>query len=353
MGVSQQVIAKKLGICRTTVSRCFTNHNATNPETRAAVFALAAELGYNYMEKRTGEEDAKVAKSKTLAVLICSHKEEYEREDYESPGMQFLAGISEYALLHKIDLDINFVNPDEKSLKSKGYGQLLKKKKSTWDGILFVYPFPSKIILGLSRQFPCVSLVEQFGAPNIDGIAADHHRGIAHLMQILIDLGHRRIGFFSRQYPVPAPWAFRRYGAYVEKLAREGIPCHFDDIINVYASESMDLNASYAKAIQQTRDGVTAWVCPADHIAYDLMHKLQSAGLKLKEDFSITGFDGLSAPVDSVALTTMQMPYRRIGYQATKRLSDLLTNRYAMGQHTNMMCKLIAGNTVFEPSKNL
>lgn len=352
MGVNQQVIANKLGICRTTVSRCFTNHSATNPETRAAVFALAAEMGYNYMEKRTSEEGETEDKSLTFGVLICTHKEEYERQDYESPGMQFLAGISEYALLHKIDLDINFVNPDEKSLKSKGYSQLLKKKRSSWKGVLLVYPFPSQVILGLSKKFPCVSLVEQFGAPNIDGIAADHHRAIAHLMQQLIDLGHRRIGFFSRHYPVPAPWAFRRYGAYVEKMAREGLTLNHEDIFNVYPTENVDLPASHEKAVEQTRAGVTAWVCPADHIAYDLMEALENSGLKVNQDFSITGFDGLTPPEGVVPLTTMQMPYRRMGYQATKRLNDLTSNRFSMGQHINMLCKFIPGETITQLNRH-
>tara|TARA_B110000483_G_C17680091_1_gene345254 strand:+ start:129 stop:326 length:198 start_codon:yes stop_codon:yes gene_type:complete len=52
MEVNQQLIADKLGISRTTVSRCFTNHAGINPDTRAAVFSLASELGYNYLEPR-------------------------------------------------------------------------------------------------------------------------------------------------------------------------------------------------------------------------------------------------------------------------------------------------------------
>ena len=52
MEVKQQLIADKLGISRTTVSRCFTNHAGINPDTRAAVFSLASELGYNYLEPR-------------------------------------------------------------------------------------------------------------------------------------------------------------------------------------------------------------------------------------------------------------------------------------------------------------
>jgi LacI family transcriptional regulator len=51
--VNQQTLADRLGLSRATVSRCFTNHRAINPSTRARVFDLAAELGYRYMELRT------------------------------------------------------------------------------------------------------------------------------------------------------------------------------------------------------------------------------------------------------------------------------------------------------------
>ena len=51
--INQQKIADNLSISRTTVSRCFTNHNGVNPSTRAQVFAEANRLGYDYFEQRS------------------------------------------------------------------------------------------------------------------------------------------------------------------------------------------------------------------------------------------------------------------------------------------------------------
>ena len=345
MEVNQQLLADKLGISRTTVSRCFTNHSGINPDTRAAVFALATKLGYNYLEPRKSGKRESSSNQQIIAVLICSDLDEYKRSEHESPGFQLLRGISEYGLLNKLQLDIHIIDPKEDSLDKGTYKKLLKDKKSLWDGVLFVYPFPASIIEGLMRQFPCVSLVEQFGASDLDCIDVDHHRGVSHLMQRLIDEGHRRIGFFSRRYSVEPLWVYRRFSAYVEKLTRAGLQFRPEDVLNLYKKDAYSLDESYKKAIAQTKDGVTAWICPADHIAYDFISVFTQYGLVVGKDYSITGFDGIPNAADQFDLTTIQIPYREIGYQATRRLHDLLDSRFSATQHVYLNGKVLAGDS--------
>ena len=345
MEVNQQLIADKLGISRTTVSRCFTNHAGINPDTRAAVFSLASELGYNYLEPRKSGKKGSSSNQQTLAVLICSNLEEYNSTEYESPGFQLLPGISEYAQLNKLQLDIHIIDPKEDNLEEGTYKKLLKDKKSLWDGVLLVYPFPAKIIDGLMRLFPCVSLVEQFGAQDLDCIDVDHHRGVSHLMQRLIDEGHHRIGFFSRRYSVEPLWVYRRFSAFVEKLTRAGLQFRPEDVLNLYKKDTYSLDESYQKAIQQTKDGVTAWICPADHIAYDFISVFTQYGLVVGRDYSITGFDGIPNATDQFDLTTIQIPYREVGYQAARRLHDLLDNRFSATQHVYLNGKVLAGDS--------
>ena len=93
-GVNQQRIADLLGISRTTVSRCFTNHPGINPVTRARVFDVASQMGYQHMEMRAPAKPRPV-KTGTVGVLVCTEIEEYLRPDYESPGVQIYAGICE------------------------------------------------------------------------------------------------------------------------------------------------------------------------------------------------------------------------------------------------------------------
>jgi DNA-binding LacI/PurR family transcriptional regulator len=343
--VNQQVIADKLKISRTTVSRCFTNHPGINPETRAQVFSLAAQMGYHYMENRkNGGEDTTL--DSTVAVLICSDQEEYNRSDYRSPGMELLPGVSEFALLNQQQLDTHFVDPAEDSLSGASYRMLLHQRKTIWKGILMLYPFPPGVAQGLMKRFPCVSLVEQFGTPSLDCVDVDHYRGISHLMELLLEHGHRRIGFFSRYYQVEACWAFRRYSAYAEKMARMGLNIREEDVINVRPDRKISLEEGFDQAARQTRDGVTAWVCAADHQAYDLIAELSKRGLSVPKEVSVTGFDGIETPRQSPQLTTMSIPYRQIGYSGMQRLSDVMERRFATTQHILLECQLREGTTV-------
>ena len=241
MNVNQQKIAEELGISRTTVSRCFTNHSGINPQTRASVFATATRLGYSYMKPR-GKDKNKSVSTKTIAVLICSDPKHEITNDDQSPGMQLLPGISEYALINQLRLDMKIINPTKMKFDPSFFVEISKAQNSHWDGILLIYPFPSEIISSLMHKYPCVSLVEQFGAPDLDCIDVDHHRGVSHLMQKLINQGHKRIGFFSRRYQVEAPWVYRRYSAYVEKLARASLPYRVEDVLNVYETDTYDLS---------------------------------------------------------------------------------------------------------------
>ena len=117
---------------------------------------------------------------------------------------------------------------------------------------------------------------------------------------------------------------YRRFSAFVEKLTRAGLQFRPEDVLNLYKKDTYSLDESYQKAIQQTKDGVTAWICPADHIAYDFISVFTQYGLVVGRDYSITGFDGIPNATDQFDLTTIQIPYREVGYQAARRLHDLL-----------------------------
>ena len=345
--INQQEIADRLQISRTTVSRCFTNHSGINPETRAAVFSLAAQMGYHYLESRTGRPSERSRSVKnTIAVLICSDVEEYNRADYQSPGVELLPGISEFALLRKMQLDVQFVPPEEKDLNGPTYRRLLQQRGRSWAGIILLYPFPPEVIAQLSTRFVCVSLVEQFETPSLDCVDVDHYKGISQLIDRLVELGHRRIGFFSRHYLVEACWAFRRYSAYVEKMTRVNLPFRLEDIISVRPGEDETIAQAEEHACRLTDDGVTAWVCAADHQAYDLIAALQKRGYAVPREVSVSGFDGIQKPHGGPLLTTIQIPYRQIGLIGAKRLHDLMEKRFDVPQHILLEGRLRPGGTL-------
>lgn len=351
--INQQIIADHLGISRTTVSRCFTNHPGINPVTRARVFELAAQWGYQHMETKAPAQASPQAKSRhrqgtslRVGVLVCTDLDEYFRPDYESPGLKLCAGVSEFAQIHGVKLDLHYVDPTDKALDALSYRKITPLRKRDWDGVILIYPFPREIIDTIERTFPMVSLAEQYGTAAFNCVDVDHHKGIAVLMNKLAALGHRRIGFYTRRYEVEAQWSLRRFSAYLEQLVRMGGWLRAEDTVNIHPPQSFALEESLDYAWKQCRAGVTAWVCAADHQAYDLIAGLRKRGLLVPEDVSVTGFDGIEKPNWAPLLTTVVVPSREIGYTGGKRLLDIIKKRFDSPQHILIASRLQEGETV-------
>lgn len=343
--VNQQVLADRLGISRTTVSRCFTNHRGINPTTRARVFDLASQLGYRHMEMRV---PAKVKRpgSKTIAVLICTEVEEYFRTDYQSPGTEIYVGISEYAQLHDLRLSLHYVSPKEDGLDAPSYRKVDLLQDRNAHGVILIYPFPRAVVNAIHKLFPMVSLTEQHGTAAFNCVDGDHYHGIATLLNLLVARGHRRIGYYTKVYGGEAQWSLRRFGAFVEKMVRLGLPVAEEDLVNVYSQRYLSLEESFRYVHERTKQGVTAWVCAADHQAYALITALRQRGLRVPEDVSVTGFDGIEQPPHAPLLTTAAIPYREIGFTGMQRLTTLMGKRFGSAQHILIASRLQEGETV-------
>lgn len=344
--INQQLIAKELNISRATVSRCFTNHPGINPKTRAKVFALAARMGYLHAEKREPAAHQRTRRSAVFGVLVCVDLPNFDRTGYGNPGQELLNGLSEVARVQNVRLDLHFVRPEDLHLDGPSYERIVAEGRRLWDGVVLIYPFPQSIVDEIKSTFPVVSLVEQYGRTPLDCIDVDHHRGIERLVEHLHGRGHRRIGFFTWRYPVEASWALRRYGAFVEMMTARGLEIDPADVINVNPRLPLGLADAHQRVRTRTADGVTAWICAADHQAFDLILDLKSAGLVVPDDVSVVGFDGLEPPKDGPRLTTVQIPFHQIGVTGGKRLLDLINKRFDSEQHILLNCDLRAGDTV-------
>lgn len=345
---NQQTIAELANVSRATVSRCFTNHPGINPETRAAVFRVAAELGYRHLEPRTGFR-ASTAPKTTIGVIVCTHIKDYLRSDFQSPGAEIHSGISEYAQLHKMGIDLRYANPAEDSIDGESYRAIEPIRRRGWGGCLLIYPFPAKVIESLRKAFPVVSLVESYASDPVDCVDVDHFTGISAIVDHLVELGHKRIGFYTQKYEVEASWSLRRHSAFVEKMVRLGRRVPDADVVNVFPNLPNGGGKGFDEVAGRVAHGVTAWVCAADHQAFELVSALEERGLRVPVDVSVTGFDGVRPFENKRSLSTVMIPYREIGYTGAKRLHDLMRRRFVSPQHILVGNRIRQGDTTACP----
>ena len=96
-------------------------------------------------------------------------------------------------------------------------------------------------------------------------------------------------------------------------------------------------------------DQVTAWVCAADHQAYQLAIDLPQRGLRVPDDVSITGFDGLDPAAGQKRITSMRVPHEQIGSAAVTRLVNRIQHPTAPRRKILVEAELVAGETIAKP----
>jgi LacI family transcriptional regulator len=346
MKINQEDLAQRLGISRTTVSRSFSNHPAINPETRARVMALAEELGYRYSVPRSGRARDRLRTS-TVGVLIGTPQHGSETAE---TSQAMLRGISERAAADRISLDVTYVDPVHLDLSGRNCMVFQRIRTGHWNGMILIYPFERAAVGILSKRLMAVSVVEDYGEFGIDCIDTDQAAGIFNLIQHLNLLGHRRIGFLTWRYPIETPWAYRRFGAYAESLLRLDLTYRPEWAVNIRPSDRLgDVEAAERVARLIREEGVTAWVCAADHQAYRLIAALETYGLRVPEDCSVTGFDGIKPPSGSMRLTTVKVPYEDMGVSALIRLRGRIEHPAAPRRHNLVAGRTIAGQTTAPP----
>ena len=94
-------------------------------------------------------------------------------------------------------------------------------------------------------------------------------------------------------------------------------------MINVRPNQMVNLEESFDLAAQAINDGVTAFICAADHQAYELIKGLKKRGINVPEDVSICGFDGVQSIDGPNQLCTVKIPNYDIGYFVAERLLNI------------------------------
>ncbi len=343
--VNQQLIADQLNICRTTVSRCFSNHPKINPETRAKVLELAAQLGYRYKGQRNPNERVK-KRVTDIGVLIGVRN---DMTEIPETSQYLLKGISERAATEDLSLDVRYIDPGELDDQLKVNSLPKGIRNGRWNGAILIFPFTEDTIVSLSKRISTVSIAEDYSKGGIDCIDTDQHTGIHTMVSHLAELGHRNIGYLSWQYAIESSWIFRRFGAYVDSLYRHDLEFNQNWVVNVRPGSDLEPNQIAVRVASLTKQGVTAWVCAADHQAYNLIRDLETLGIRVPRDCSITGFDGIKTPEGMPQLTTVKVPFEEMGVSSVIRLTERMHNPASPRRHNLVEGIPVIGETTSKP----
>lgn len=333
--VSQKRIAEMLNLSTATVSRSLRNDRSIHPDTRARVLETASKLGYQLPGRGHREPDS--AEAVSIQVLLGFPAISSRASE------QILAGISNIATSRNVSIAVHVVSGENPHELLHPAQQPVGMRNGVVDAIVMLSSLPQDIVEALSHKLACVALVHHYPELRVDCVDTDQIVATRQLVDHLLGLGHRRIGFLGWNHELS--WVRRRFQGYREGLFQAGLQFEQDLALNL--DGAMESAQERAEAVLRLVDqGVTAWVCVADPVAFDLCRELRKRKIKPGGGkVSITGYDGIDSPPDCPALTTIRVPYRALGAAAVQRVLNRIEDPAAPMRDVLIRHELVIGDT--------
>lgn len=309
MGVTVKDIADVLQISPATVSLAINNRRGVSEKTRARVFEVAREMGYNKMSATPVRQTARhtvqcvIFKQRATAGLDTSFFSKMME------GVESQAGVNNSSLMVSyINAEENIPQRLEALCAADTQGMILLATELT----------PEKIKPFLSVRVPLVVLDAYFENLPLDCVTINNAQGAFMATDYLMRQGHREIGYLTSK--VRTVNFSERHDGFRKAFRKAGIPRPAEYAFRL--TPSIDGSCADMKAALQLRPKLpTAFFADNDIIAAGAMRALKEMGLRVPEDISLVGFDDipLCFSLDPL-LTTVSVPKERLGTLAMERL---------------------------------
>lgn len=290
--VTSTDVARAADVSQATVTRVFTTPDLVAEDTAARVRDTADRLGYvpNAMASTL-----KSRRSNLVGVLVPSGGSYYLQildslsRRLTSEGRQLL--LLTFADEDDIDRVLETVlryEVDGLVLASSAFGATRLAQLRTQGRTVIAYNQPE-------------------AAGIVPTVAVDNAQGMASLARLVVDHGHRDVLYLGgvRRYRTDQ----LRFAGVVETLAEHGLPCGYLEAgAFTYAAGRVAANRVVDRGTLPD-----AIMVASDEIAFGLIDGLRAHGIRIPEDVSVTGHDGLpQAAWSTYRLTTVEQPVERM-----------------------------------------
>jgi len=301
-------VARAAGVSTATVSRAINFPDQVVEKTRIKVNAAIDVLGYspNFVARalaarRTNTIGAIIP---TMDNAIFARGIQAFQEELSLHGMTLLIASSTYSRKREEE--------QIRTMAARGAEALL----------LIGYDRSEEIYTFLrSRNIPFVIAWAYDETRPYISVGFDNEIAMGQLINEVIALGHRQLGFIS------APMADNDRARNRVKAVRDAMQTHGidpDSLQLIQANYSIENGSAAAKSLLQGPRPPTAILCGNDVLAIGAVRGAKNLGLRVPEDISITGFDDIElALLSEPPLATVHVPHREMGRRAALALVNI------------------------------
>lgn len=302
-------LAAKTGYAVGTVSRALNNHPNVSERARQVILEAAAESGF---QLNINAKQLKQHHSTTILVVVKGTGNELFGEMVES--IQNLIAQTRYQLV------VDYMDEDENEVLRAL--QLCREKKPL--GILFLGGNNRNFIRSFGDiDIPCVLVTNDASMltfDNLSSVSTDDREAARRAIDTLIGLGHGCIAVIGGDRTV-SDISRLRYEGCLQSFAEHGIA--FDP-----QQDYQGVRFSYRDGYRATRELLnnsrpyTAIFATADVLAIGTIRALRDCGMRVPEDISVMGLDGL--PLGSFLVPQLATVRQTVSLLAKRSVEILL-----------------------------
>ncbi len=315
-------LASKTGYSVGTVSRVLNNHPHVSEKARQVILRAVAESGFQLNENA---RQLKQQHATSILVVVKGTSNELFAELLQQ--IQGLVAQTSYPLI------VDYMDEDGNEVLRAV--QLCREKKPL--GIMFLGGNSLNFQADFDKiDIPCMLVTNDAGGQeygNLSSVCTDDRAASHSAINCMVALGHRRFAMVGGNREV-SDTSRLRYEGFQQSLLEHGID--FDP-----EQDYQGVRYSYDGGYQATRRLLengrrfTALFAAADVMAIGAIRALRDSGLRVPEDVSVMGFDGL--PLGSYLvpqLSTVRQSVDQLARRSVEILIDCIENGSAPKRET-------------------
>ena len=333
--VSMKDIAKKCGVSIATVSKALNDYSDIGAEKREEIKKTAKEMGYL---PNSSARALKTKRTYNLGILFVDEARSGLAHDYFSSIIESFKVTAE-----ERGYDITFVNCNMPKQRQSYYEHC---RYRGLEGIViacidFYKPEVQELIMS---SLPVVTIDHVFDGRT--SIVSDNVGGMHDLVSHVCSKGHRKIAYI---HGLDSSTTKARLGSFYRTMAEYGL-----DVPEQYVKQSAyrdtETTGRITEELLGLSDPPTCILCPDDFSAMGCINVIREKGLRIPEDISVAGYDGITlARVLEPRLTTLHQDTLTIGRKAAEELIRQVEEpKLTIAEKIVVPGELICGSSVKE-----
>jgi LacI family transcriptional regulator/LacI family purine nucleotide synthesis repressor len=309
--VSMKDIATACGVSVATVSKALNDHNDIGVNTKERIRQTAKEMGYF---PNSAAKALKTNRTYNIGVLFSEEDLSGLTHDYFSFVLDSLK-----RTIEQQGYDITFVNACKDRPGRMSFLEHCRYRG--FDGVAIVCAdfYTPEVLELVQSDIPTVTIDHLFNG--VCAVMSDNVKGMDDLLRYIYKKGHRKIAFI---HGADSSVTQSRLSSFYRTAAQLGLELP-DEYISMAAYRDTDTTYQETMRLLDLKNRPTCILYPDDFAAFGGINAIKERGLRIPEDISVAGYDGIRiAGCIEPTLTTLHQDTAMLGQKAGEKLISLI-----------------------------